>query len=562
MISQHEGEVPAHDFGTRLAARIIIFSAGLCWLYAGLRITTPVILVDEYAYLIGGRALDYLDRLKAVAPTVPQFGNSLFLRLIQVLSRSTVPVDVAVKLINALAIATAATWLAGTTLRCADRRRALICTALVAFYPLGSYAAYVLPESLYFLAFTGLVGVLLVSRGQSFPVWQAAGLLLGLLTLIKAHGLFALAAFLTAIVVWGLWIERASVKRVAGLCAVTLGGFGLVAIGGGLMVGSAAKVTSHSLVGDFYFEMAKAAFMSPDRLLPILDYALLHLAAILSLFGPAIAFLIRAICARHDDASSSSRYAFVGLFLLILIVSVVAVVAILVGQEPERVHLRYISFALPALLVLSVIWSAHRPDLESVGLRLFVVALWAGGATLFLIRLPALRLLPVDSPELFFAYTSSEFGTFGLGVTAPWLLGGLVFVLGGLIIVNRVRWLDAQLAALVVLLGVAAVNTVVWQGRWSASQAPVRRAGEVARLLCPPSDGGVIAFSTTESFPALYNAMSAVPRIVPLILVDERMFPSRAAMLPAGTCVLTNLPAADLGTPDYASGGISLYRLR
>lgn len=550
----------------RLFARLaglVIAAAALAWLWAGLRVTTPMVLVDEYAYLIGGRSLDHLDRLLAATPTVPQFGNSLFLRLINVLSTTTVPIDVAIKVINVAAITIAAKLLATLAIRSSAHYQAFFCICLIAFYPTGSYAAYVLPESLYALVFAGLVALLLSDRARPLVTWHIAGLLLGLLTLFKAHGLFALAAFLAATVLWGLWVARLGARRTAALCGATLAGFALVAIGGGAIVGSAANASSHTLIGDFYFEMIKVALRSPDRLAAMVDYGLLHLAAILTLFAPSVAFLVRGCFARPASGSEiSRRFAFVALFLLSLMVTIVGVIVMFVGQEPERIHLRYINFAFPSLLLLSVVWSSKCPELETKGLRFVAVGAWCVAAGFLLVRLPGLRLLPVDSPELFFAYSSAEFGAFGLGKAAPWLLAGLVVILSGGILARRVRVLDAQIIALLVLLAIAGLNSVIWQGRWSGAQVPMRHAGDVARLLCP-GEGQVVAVSTPQAFPALYTAMAAVDRIVPLALVREGQVAAKVAAIPSGSCLLTNIhlpPRTHAST--YSSGGVYLYRAR
>ena len=163
---------------------------------------------------------------------------------------------------------------------------------------------------------------------------------------------------------------------------------------------------------------------------------------------------------------------------------------------------------------------------------------------------------------MFFAYSSAEFGAFGLGKAAPWLLAGLVVILSGGILARRVRVLDAQIIALLVLLAIAGLNSVIWQGRWSGAQVPMRHAGDVARLLCP-GEGQVVAVSTPQAFPALYTAMAAVDRIVPLALVREGQVAAKVAAIPSGSCLLTNIPLPPrTHASTYSSGGVYLYRAR
>ncbi len=558
--SDRVARMESRSLGT--AAALIILAA-LGWLYAGLRIVSPIVLVDEYAYMISGRALDRLDQLRALAPTIPQFGNSLFLRLIQGLSWTEAPIDVPAKLINVVAAAISAWILARVILRTEASVRALICVGVIAFYPIGSYAAYVMPESLYLLAFSALIGVLLWASGRNLVwTWMLAGGLLGLMTLIKPHGVFALAAFLAATLAWSAVTRRISLVRASGLCGVALGAFGLVAVGGGLWVASSALVGGGGMIGDFYGEMVRVGLSSGGHFAQTLNYALLHIAGILMLFGPCVAFIMRAVWAdRARPPEGPALLSFVGLFLLGLMAIVVVVIAVLVAQEPNRIHLRYLNFALPALLGLTFVWDAKRPDLDTPGFRLFAAALWLGGAAIFLFRLPTLRPLPVDAPELFFAYAGVEFGAFGLGRLAPWLAGGLIFG-GAWIMVGRpIRWLNVQVAVLIVLLMVATTNTLIWQGRWSAGQEAARRPGEVAELLCGPREGAIVAMGTPETFMALYPAMAAIDRLVPLSLVSQAEFPSRARALPRGTCLLTTMPAGRIAGPSLqSSGGVGLYR--
>ena len=85
--------------GSRWRRIAIVIGKTLLWAAVAFRVRTPLILADEYVYLVRGCALDRLARLEEIAPAIPSLGNYLFLRIINLLTRSVAPVDLALKLV-------------------------------------------------------------------------------------------------------------------------------------------------------------------------------------------------------------------------------------------------------------------------------------------------------------------------------------------------------------------------------------------------------------------------------------------------------------------------------
>jgi hypothetical protein len=547
-----------------LGAALLTLST-LFWLLAALRVTNPLILADEYVYLIRGMTLDGPDRLAAIAPTVPNVGNYLFLRLINLFSRAHLPVDVATKVFNVVCFAASTHLIGALVLKRGEFPRAAVVFALAAFLPLGSYVAYVMPESAYLLVFVALFSLLARSpAARPYRLWAAAAALAGVLALIKAHGLFVLAAFLFATLAWSAFTGRMTLAKAVRLCLVAAGVFAAVVGAGVALLGPHGGAPDADLLGTTYRQVVKGSGIDADRIAVTLRFAAMQLSAVLLLLAPCLAFLLAGILAdrrradRAPDAPDLSS--FLAIFLLALIALVVLVVSFLLYAEAERIQLRYVNFAFPCVLALAWIWSRAKPALDTPGFRMCAAAVWLLAAALFLYRLPGLRPLAADSPELFFSYHSGEFGAFGLGPTVRWVIGGLVLVCALALLHPKVRWFDAQLVALLVLVPLADVNTVRWQGVWSGSRTPLRMLGEVARAACGPGEADIVALGPYLDSGQLYTAMTGVGRPVPLRIGPESGVTTTQAI---GGCVITPFDLKEaLGEPLIQSQELSLYRPR
>lgn len=289
---------------------------------------------------------------------------------------------------------------------------ALLVVSMALLAPVNIYTAYFMPEATYYFGFAALSWVALSPRPWS-PVQRAlgAGIVLGLMSLVKVHALFLMPAaslYLAA----AAWLDRKEVGVRAALVPALLAAAiaPLLALGikfglGYLIAGEPAL----NLFGSFY--AATAAGNTPRSRLDLIAPALIngrgHLAAIVILLALPLALLLHAIVspsARRDTSPALKR---LQLFAFLMLGSAagmtVAYTASINAQGPQeifRLHLRYYSFAFPLLLILAATsWQrpagAGRPPLGwLVALPLAAVLIFATS------RLPGFFLNPVDGPEI------------------------------------------------------------------------------------------------------------------------------------------------------------------
>ncbi len=538
---------------------MILIAGGLLWLTVALRIASPLVLADEYVYLVRGVALDGLRRLNGIAPSVPHVGNYLFLRLINLISRTRLPLDVTMRVINAACLVAGLHFIESLVVAKNAAWRSAVLFGLIVILPMGSYVAYVMPESLYLLIFVGLFTVLVRSTdARPQGLWATAGVLIAALSLVKAHGLFVLAAFLGAILLWSISTGRVTLARAFSFCVTVTVAF-LVAVVLGLAL-VAPKEAGGDFVGNYYWDMLGRAVPTLSRLSTTLELAMTMAGAIMLLFGPSLTFLVAGIIADRRGVERVKGpvdlLSLAGLFLILLIVLIVVSVSFVLFAEPTRIQLRYVNFTFPCVLTLAWIWARANPSLDSRNFRRWAAAFWLLGAGYYLIRLPALWPLPADAPELYFANSS---GAFGLGSAASYVAAAVVAVCALAMLHPKVRWFDAQMLALLILVPIADFNTVHWQGTWSALQAPFRKIGDVAKVACGRKEGDVVAFLPSNDPAQLFTALARMGRGIP-IRIDAKVGLAAMDVAPGG-CVITSVGLGPtMGTPLAQSGDLALYR--
>lgn len=543
---------------------LVLLVSSLFWSFVALRATSPLILADEYTYVARGLALDHLDHLNAIEPSVPSVGNYLFLRAINLLSRAHLPIHGAAKALNVACFGLATLLLGKLLLAKAPNWRSVAMLALVAFLPIGSYVAYVMPECAYLALFVALFCLLAArSSSASYRVWAAAGALIGALTLTKAHGLFVLVAFIGATLMWCAVTGRLRPLSALKLSLAAVAAFAATALIGKLVLGPPGAGAGGDIVGSFYWEMVRQSAPTSRKLLTAGGMMAMQVSAVLLMLAPSMAFLVAGVVSERrqpeHDPPTTETFSLPALFLLLLLGLIIAVVSVLISAEPTRILLRYVDFIFPCVLVLAWLWFQDKPELDTPRFRLSAAIAWAAGAGFFLFRLPSLRPLAADAPELFFSYSNGEFGAFGLGAATWWITGGLVAVCALSLLHPKVRWMDAQLVALLVLFPIADFNTLKWQGLWSASQSRLLAIGTAANTACGSGDGDLVAMGSQDNPGDLYTALSGVLRPIPLYVGADAAL-STLAKIP-NACVITSLGLKEaLGAPLIAASGFGLYR--
>jgi len=306
---------------------------------------------------------------------------------------------------NVLLFVAAAPFLYLATRQVAGRAAAVAVALLATLAPLNIYTAYFMPEATYYFGFCVLSWVALAGRAWPRTAQVlAAGVVLGLLSLVKVHAVFLLPSLCLYFVYlgWsdgGAWLRRA-------LAAVALAAGATLAVKFGLGWALAGKA-GLALFGSFYGAAAtNAGGSTVARLLhPFLVSAGGHLMALALLNALPLAMLAFGLLRlpRRADTGPAALlrvYAFLmlGAAAGMTVVYTASLAAAGIVSEGLRLHLRYYSFTFPLLWMVAVagIDDARRAP----ALRWVLALLLAALTVLACVKLPGYSLNTVDSPEI------------------------------------------------------------------------------------------------------------------------------------------------------------------
>jgi phosphoglycerol transferase len=295
--------------------------------------------------------------------------------------------------------------------RVASRWLALLVAALALLAPFNLYTSFFMPETMYYFGFAVLSWVALAwpareGRRQRIGQGLAAGLVLGLMSLVKVHALFLLPSLCLFLVAAG-WLAGRARWLADGLLSALLAStltlalkFGL----GWLLAGDEGL----SVFGSFYSATASQHTHRPLReLLPAIWISGSgHLMAIAVLLALPLALILQAGVSRgaRAQASPALRQLWLYAFLMLgaaagMAVMYTASISDVAPPEVWRLHLRYYSFVFPLLLVVAA--GAIRTRLADAPARAWPIALLL--AILVLLgawKLPGYSMNPVDGPEI------------------------------------------------------------------------------------------------------------------------------------------------------------------
>ena len=298
-------------------------------------------------------------------------------------------------------------------------RAAAVIAALAMLSPVSSYTAYFMPEAMYYFGFwvaTYLLlrpGALRAPMSATLGYGLLAGVLLGLLALIKVHALFLLPPLCVHIVcarrAAGAGAAGTSDRwLVAGAAAALLAVATTFAVKAALAYALAGPV-GLSLFGSFYGGHVNNSGHGLGRLLAPFAHNLLgHSMALILLFAFPLLMLASAAASGAVRQAIGPQGRALLLWTLLMLggalgmtVAYTASIADAGPNEIIRLHLRYYDFTFPLLMIAGVAVAAAG---GRAGLRLRAVL--AGPAALLLVLstaalLPAFLTSPIDSPELF-----------------------------------------------------------------------------------------------------------------------------------------------------------------
>lgn len=416
------------------ALLVLLGTAGLLW-RNGL-IATPIYASDEYAYLASGKYLSDRAAVLQDDAWLQRIPNVLYFRVVQAAYGSTSDGYQTIKALNVVLYATVG--LAFSLVASASALgRWFKCWFLGLYFvlPWSGYTTSLQPEVLAY-AFSCLVAFAAVAAvlRHSWLVCALTGVLCAASLYIKPNtvgvavgtGLFLLGYFAS---------ERQTGERLRRSAAAFACFAG--ALYGGLIVwywiAGSAWSWWPQLAGSHYSdELNRQSGGAIRTVLACLTYGAGYVLAFLVLFPGSVTGAVRALRG-PGDAEPEARHAVLrGLacwFLPVFLASVAMVSYYSVKIGGERLHGRYLGFALPFLLLFTLA-SLRRPDgnggrarTEQSGRRLTAAVLagaallwWVAGAKYF-------NIYPWDSPELL-----SLFSAGGREEAVLWSTRGLVLV--------------------------------------------------------------------------------------------------------------------------------------
>lgn len=372
----------------------------------------------------------------------------------------------------------------------AGRPAAAVIALLATLSPASVYTAYFMPESSYYFGFWALSYALLRADALR-PQWRAtlgygllAGVLLGLLALVKVHALFLLPS-LCLFIVYQRHAAGARGALAQGAAAALLAAAAALAVKLALAYALAGPV-GLSLLGSFYSGQARGGHDLARLLAPAGHSLLGHAMGLLVAFAFPLLMLGAAAASGAIRAALGPRGRALLLYTLLMLGAAAAMTVAFTAtladggpQELDRLHLRYYNFTFPLLLIAATAVAAHG---ARAGLRL--------RAALALLLAPLLLAATVMLPRMFHPSAVDCPELFSMLASRPlyYLLAALEAALVALWVLRPQRAAPLYLMALAPLFALVgeAANTVLTQ-RMQTPNA-FDRAGRMAHDYLAPAE--------------------------------------------------------------------------
>jgi phosphoglycerol transferase len=416
----------------------------------------PAVFADEWYYSKMSRLMELKDAI------VPSY---LYLWLFKASNACGTGFLDCVRIGNLLLLAAATPFVYQVARQFTGKNPALAVALLSILAPLNLYTVYFMPESIYYLGFWVLSWIVLTRRHWGWRLYaMSAGLVLGMMSLIKVHALFLIPALCLFLLYarWnggGRWLASGLQAGAVAALAVLAVKFGI----GYLFAGNAAL---HWL-GPFYQSSVDVSAARPvlALLMPVLVSAHGHLMTLSLLLGVPLAMLAYGLVAhvfRDRNNKLNVLLAYTTLMLAAAGGVTVLFTATLAGpdnHEGIRLHLRYYSFLFPML------WMLAAAAIDKSAARSHPVLRWSIGLVLLVVlgfayvQLPGYARSPVDGPEIFAIHFDKFSGKALVGLealalllwaggkraAAPWFLYVTVPALLAAGVAGNTAWLREQI---------------------------------------------------------------------------------------------------------------------
>ena len=395
-------DAKSHQFTTRYAlpfALAVVFFH-LVWRNAGLY---PMVFADEWLYSSAARLLPFDQSI------LPSY---LFLGVFRFTNACGSGFLDCARILNAVLLVASAPFVYLIARQVCSRASANVLALAAVLAPVSSFAAYFMPESMYFLAFCAFAWVAL-TRTPAAPLAYGlvTGAMLGVMSAIKVHALFLLPAHLAFMLYLCLAQHRHAgwLRRFVIMMAVATVTMIAVRFTVGYAVAGRAGL---NLLGAFYGTHATSTTTSLESLLRILPAALVslkgHMMALALLLPLPLATLLLHVFDRQVRAQATQQQRALQVFALLMLCAAGAMTVMFTASiasagpvEGVRLHQRYYDFVFPLMLVICAAPLALPAARQSLLLRA-AAALPVMAAMLYAARhlVTDYVIGPVDSPEL------------------------------------------------------------------------------------------------------------------------------------------------------------------
>lgn len=303
---------------------------------------------------------------------------------------------------NALQIALALPFLYMTARHYVSPGWSCALVLIVAFSPITTYAAYFMPDTMFFSTFFVYAWFCLTRHSLGALRYGAGvGILAALLTLVKPHGLFLFAAFLVAQSLYAL-INRSPgvLKEWLRISLVSTLFFVLIRSGAGyILSGSIGLFGAYSVLSPTSWDHSK--FIAALSLGLILAKG--HAVAITAILGPCLLAIFLPVSENQNYKKILFLRVFISCsFFLMFAIAILFSMRIADGApfpDSMRLHMRYYNYMFPFFYILL---ASHANNIKSPPkwAWVIIVPFAIAALSLTLNSLNGYISLPLDAPEL------------------------------------------------------------------------------------------------------------------------------------------------------------------
>lgn len=366
-------------------------------------------------------------------------------------------------------------------------------TLLCLLAPVNLYTAFFMPEATYYFGFILLSWMLLTRAHWGWArLGLAAGLVLGMMSLVKVHALFLLPALCLFVVCAGWLRGRNGPWLLTGLGSAALLGAATLGVKFGLgyvLAGPPAL----SIFGEFYATTANSS--SSRSLMYLVAPGFIngrgHLMVLALLMPLPMAMLLLSVISRSARRDAGAPFNLLALYALLTLGSTagmtVAYTASIAGVGPVeviRLHLRYYSFVFPLLLALAAAAVGMRPPAQVSTTRVLAALLVGLAVLAALVFLPGYAPTEIDGPEI---VSISLVSWTGWAIVALDLLVLAAWARGSRLAAPLFLWV-----AVPAMLALGSMVTWNYLRQVAPPGWPPDRAGKLARDHVPPHEHKLI----------------------------------------------------------------------